>query len=60
MQDNDFKKTYKQNFNKIMFYAHYYLNNWYEAENVARRLLSCCGTIATNWIKKRKFSHILQ
>ena len=36
MQDNDFKKIYKQNFNKIMFYAYYYLNNWYEAENVAQ------------------------
>ncbi len=36
MQDSDFKEIYKQNFNKMMFFAYYYLNNWYEAENVAQ------------------------
>ncbi len=36
MQETDFKDIYKEHFNKIKFFAQYYLGNEHEAENVAQ------------------------
>ncbi len=51
MQESDFQRIYKQHFNKIVFYAHYYLNNSHEAENVAQE------TFVVLWNNLSKFQN---
>ena len=50
MQEHKFKEIYKQNFNRVRFYARYYLNNEHEAENVAQEVFIVL------WNNRKKFS----
>lgn len=50
MHELNFKKIYKQNFNKVRFYAKYYLNNEHEAENVAQEVFIVL------WNNRKKFT----
>ena len=51
MLESEFKVIYKQNFNKVRFYAHYYLNNWHEAENIAQE------TFVVLWNNRNRFKN---
>ena len=50
MQECDFKKIYKQNFNRVKFYASYYLGNEHEAENIAQEVFIVL------WNNREKFT----
>ena len=50
MQEFNFKTIYKENFNKVRFYAKYYLNNEHEAENVAQEVFIVL------WNNRKKFT----
>lgn len=50
MHEADFKKIYKQNFNKVKFYAQYYLEDEYEAENIAQEVF------VVLWNNRSKFT----